>query len=156
MPEDLQQSIDSSDLITAAIQVIPNPKLQAEETLNDSDKTITVPANKIWEILWIHIELTSTASVGNRSLKVVFRDDSNDTICEFLPGVLQAESLQRFYLFSPQFSRETSFFSTFHLHHPIPKIFLPSSYSIRIYDTNGVDPTADDMIIQMMVNEWSV
>jgi len=154
--EDLKQAIANSNLIYAAIRNFPNPVLKDEETINDSDKIITVPANKIWEILWIWVEFVSTATVGNRNLVVVFRDGSDDIICSFEPGVAQAASLSRYFLFAENLPRETAFFNTCRLYHPLPKTILPAGYSIRIYDSAAIDAAADDMIIHMMVNQWSV
>ena len=46
-------------------------KLKAidDEALNDSDKTITVPAGKRWLVLSVNVELTATATVGNRQVR---------------------------------------------------------------------------------------
>jgi len=62
-----------------------------DETLNDSDKTITVTINKKWKILWIHIEYTATATVGNRAIRIELRDSADDIIYEIrLDDVLTA------------------------------------------------------------------
>lgn len=154
--EDLKQAIANSNLIYAAMRNFPNPILQVEETANDSDKTITVTANKIWEILWIWIELTTTATVGNRNLTILVLDDSNDLIYSISLGINHAASLTRNYLFAENLPREAAFFAIDRLYHPLPKTILPAGYKIRIYDSSAVDAAADDMIIQMMVNEWDV
>ena len=47
------------------------PQLQADEAANDSDKSFTVPAGRMWELTSIWVELVSTATVGNRQMVVL-------------------------------------------------------------------------------------
>lgn len=154
--EDLKQHIENSNLLYAAMRNFPNPKLISDEALNDSNKTITIPANKTWEILSIWIEYISTATVGNRSLGIEFLDSSSDIFFSVSTGILQAASLTRKFTFAFNLPRETAFFSTNRLYHPLPLIFLPSDFNIVFKDTSSIDAAADDMIIHIMVNEWDV
>jgi len=154
--EDLKQSIANSNLIYAAMCNFPNPVLQVEESENDSDKIITVPADKIWEILWIHVEYISTATVGDRIFEVLFLDDSDDVIFRIRTSSHQAASLSRIYEVS-QNGQEPAFTDTNRQMIPIPtKSLLPAGYKLRIWDSAAIDAAADDMIIKMMVNQWDV
>ena len=132
---------------------IGQPQLQADEAPNDSDKTFTVPVGKVWEILSIWVELTSTASVGNRQISVQIQDSDSDVIGTVIAGINQAESLTRNYFFGAGVvdlttARDTNFLTT-----PIPRILLPAGFIIRVYDNFAVDVAADDMVVQMMVAE---
>ena len=126
--------------------------LVADETANDSDKVLTVPTDYLYQVMWIYVELTSTATVGDRQLEIQFRDDADDVIAMFKPEVVQAASLTYYYQFGPSMpdlfsTRDSTYVAT-----PfIPGAFLPEDYDIRIWDNNAVDAAADDMVVQMMV-----
>jgi hypothetical protein len=129
------------------------PTLQADENANDSDKTIVVTSSYEWKIQWIWIEFTSTSTVGDRQVVIEIQDATTDVIFQMRAGAVQAASLTRYYLFAPMGAEITTFRDTDYLYAPMPPIHLPASYVIRIYDNNAVDAAADDMIIQMMVQE---
>lgn len=156
MNPDLRQDILSSDVIYALMRNLPNPELISDVTLNDSNKTLTVDANEIWEILSIWVELTSTATVGNRLMRLLFKDSASDIIWQAYPGVNQAASLSRNYLFAQNLARDTAFYSSIMLNHPLPPLLFPAGFQISIYDSAGVDPAADDLIVQMMINRYDV
>ncbi len=130
------------------------PNLQADEALNDSDKTFTVPAARIWEIQSIRAELVTTATATNRQMAVQVRDASADIIFEIVAGGDQAPSLTYNYHFSPHLTdlgavRDVTFFMT-----PFPSLILPAGFDVRIFDNNAVDAAADDMVLQMLVMEY--
>jgi len=131
-------------------------QLQAEETADDSDKLFTVPAGRIWQVMWIWIELTSTATVGDRQIEVLIRDSADDTVMQLQAGVTQAASLTYNYLFAPGMPDLGALRDSTYLTTPLPPtLILPAAYDIRIYDNNAVAAAADDMIIQMMIGEQS-
>lgn len=156
MNEDIQQSILNSDVIYALTRNLPNPELISDETLNDSDKTLTVDADEIWEIVSIRIELTTTSAINNRQLVIVFRDVSDDIIFSVFAGTEQAPSLLYKYHYGQGLPHATTLIKN-EILTPLPsRFYLPAGYNIRIYDVNNIDPAADDMIIQMMVNRYDV
>lgn len=126
------------------------PALVADETADDSDKTIVVTAGEIWQLLWIWLEFTTTATVGDRQLVVEIQDDSNDVVAQIRLGATQAASLTRYYMIGPALADMVSFRDTDWLMTPLPPtmILLPG-YQVRIYDNNAVDASDDDLIIQM-------
>lgn len=132
-------------------QVAWVPELQADEALNDSDKTITVPAGEEWAIQSIRVELTTTATAGDRQIVVQVRDDADDIVDEAIAGAVQAASLTRNYHFGAGRSDLTAFRDTDHLETPIQPWVLPAGYDLRIFDNNAVDPAADDMALQMLI-----
>jgi hypothetical protein len=140
---------------TVAISTNPVPTsenwrvtLVADEVVDDSDKTFTVTASQEWEILSIWIELTTTATVGNRQITVDMLDSANDVIGSFVAGANQAASLGRNYMFAPMLQLMTAF-SGVYLSFPLPPFFLPAGYKIRVYDSAAIAAAADDMIVQM-------
>lgn len=132
------------------------PVLQSDEALNDSDKAFIVSTGYEWKIQWIWVELTTTATAGDRQIVLEIQDSTTDVIFQMRAGAVQAASLTRYYLFAPVGVEITSFRDSNFLYVPLPPtIHLPASYVIRIYDNNVVAAAADDMVIQMMVQQRS-
>ena len=125
----------------------------ADAAANDSDKTFTVPTGAYYEVLGIYVTLVSSADVGNRNMQVDFGDGTN-VIWSVPVGDVQAASLTRYYSFSvgaPDLTgeRATSYFMT-----PIPTMFLPAGYTIRVFDVAAVAAAADDMTVRIMVRVY--
>jgi len=124
--------------------------LTADETADDSDKVFTVSADEEWQVLWIWVEYTSTAAVGDRQLVIQIQDEADDVVGEVRAGVVQAASLTYYYMFAAALADLTAERDTDYLMTPLPAgLVLPAGYDIRIYDNNAVDAQADDMIVQM-------
>lgn len=127
------------------------PELQSDETANDSDKTITVPAGEEWVVEWIWVELATDATAGNRQIEIQIQDDAADVIAEVAAGATQAASLTRYYLFAPNVTELTAFRDTDKLSTIMPKWVLPAGYIIRVWDNAAVAAAGDDMVIQAQV-----
>ena len=125
------------------------PGLSAEESANDSDKSFTVPANTEWLVKSIWVELITTATVGDRQLEIQIQDDSSDVIGSIRAGVVQGASLTRNYLFALGIADLTSFRDTDLMMTPIPELWLPAGYVVKVFDNNAVDAAADDMVVQV-------
>ncbi len=131
-----------------------SPSLQSDEVANDSDKSIVVTASYEWKIQWIWVELITTATGGNRQLVIEIQDPTTDVIFQMRAGIVQAASITRYYLFAPMGAEIVAFRDTDFLYVPMPPaIHLPASYIVRVYDSKAIDAAADDMIVQMMVQE---
>jgi len=134
-----------------------SPLLIPDETANDSDKSFTVPANYMYQVLWIWVELTSDATVGNRQMTIELQDNAADVIGRWKAGAVQAASLTRNYCFGPSNADLTAFRDTTFLMTPIPPtVVLPAGYIIRVYDSAAVAAAADDMVVQLMVARRAV
>jgi hypothetical protein len=133
------------------VRQIGYPELQSDETTNDSDKTITVPAGEEWTIEWIWVELTTTAVAGNRQLEIRILDDAADVIGGVTASIVQAASNTYYYLFAPNVTELTALRDSNKLTTIMPKWVLPAGYAVQILDNNAVDAAADDMITQVQV-----
>jgi hypothetical protein len=128
------------------------PIIVPDVTANDSDKTLTVPVMTLWQVLWIRVELTTTATAGDRQLAIQILDTGPDVIAEFRPRVTQAASLAYVYQFAPGMAQDTAVYDTDLVTTPLPPtLILDPEFSLRIYDNNAVDAAADDMVVQLMV-----
>lgn len=143
-------SVDSCGHLLIADTWVPT--LVSDEAANDSDKSLTVPAGYWDQVLWIWVELTTTADAGTRQLVVEIQDAATDVIAQWRAGVTQAASLTYYYCFAPSNADLTAMRDTDYMMTPIPPtlILLPG-YIVRVYDNNAIQAAADDMVIQMMV-----
>lgn len=130
-----------------------NLVLQADALLNDSDKTLTVPAGKQWWVKSVYAQLITTASAGNRQLDVLCTTDLDAEIAKFVAGAVQAASLTRTYVFAPQHPQETVFTGGLMLRALAGDLVLPAGYKIRIFDSAAIDAAADDLTVRVLVEE---
>lgn len=123
---------------------------------NDSNKSLTVPAGRKWQILSIRIEFTATATVGNRILEVRYCDEDNsDTIfASELAAAITASQAMVLNLF-PGATVVAPTDGDNQGTQPIPEgIFLGESDYVQIIDSAAVDAAADDMVVHMLVREY--
>lgn len=132
------------------------PSLQADEAVDDSDKSFTVPASTEWWIQSIWVELTTSADVGNRQMCIELQDNAADVIFRVKTGAVQAASLTRNYALAPHLPDLTAFRDTTYLSTPFPDIVLPAAYIIRVYDSAAIAAAADDMVVQILLKTRSV
>jgi len=118
---------------------------------DDSDKRIAVTAGEIFHILWVWVELTSTAAAGDRQIIVELQDDTNDVIGQFRAGAVQAASLTYYYMFAPALADLTAVRDVNYLMTPFPPtVILPAGYQLRVYDSKAIAAAADDMVVMML------
>src|SRR3972149_4756849 len=123
----------------------PNIVQQADAALNDSDKTLTVPAGKAWAVKSVYASLVSTATVGNRQLDVLVTDAADNIVAKFVAGAVQAASLTREYVFAPEHPQETAFTGGVMLRALSGDMVLPAGYKVRVSDSAALDAPADDL-----------
>ena len=125
--------------------------LQSDITLNDSDKSFVVPADTEQQIFWIWVELTTTATVGDRQLVIEVQETGADVIGQWArAAMVQPASLAKYYIFAPAMADLSAWRDTDYLTTPIPPpAFLREGDILRVYDNNAVDAAADDMIVQI-------
>lgn len=128
---------------------------QSDAALNDSDKTATVPANKQWHVRSVSVRLITTATVGNRQVDVLFTDAADVLLIKVAAGAVQAASLTRDYVFAPGLPNDTAFASGAMARGLPAGLVLPAGYKIRVFDSAAIDAAADDMTVQLLLEEWS-
>ena len=132
--------------------------LLSNETADDSDKSFTVPANTEYQILWVWVELVTTATVGDRQLVLEIQDAAADVIGRIIPAEVQAASLSREYMFAPALADQlTGWRDATWLMCPIPSTqFMSAGQILRVYDNNAVAAAADDMVVQVQIASRTV
>jgi len=132
------------------------PGLSSDTAADDSDKKLTVPASTEWRVKSIWVELTTTATAGDRQIMVEIQDASDDVVAQVRAGIVQAASLTRYYLFAPTVTELAAFRDTDYLSTIMPEWVLPAGYDIRIYDKAAIAAAADDMIVHALIESRSV
>lgn len=127
-----------------------------DAALGDSDKSFIVPTGRRYRLLYGQITLTSTAVVGDRRIAIEIIDAASNIAYKSISGAVQAASLTNEYHLTVNQSRELAFIAG-HIAVPVPQelILLPG-WSFRVYDTVAVDPAADDMIVNLVIDERSM
>jgi len=133
-------------------------ELVSDVTADDSDKSFVVRDNNEWQVLWIWVELTTTAAVGNRQLVVEVLDGGVTLIGQWArAGAVQAASLTRYYLFAPTGLDLEAFRDTNYLSCAMPAaLFLKAGDWLRVYDRAAIAPAADDMLVYCQMAQRSI
>lgn len=134
----------------------PLPQLRqiTDITLNDSDKTITVPDNKTWDIHSIFCQLITTATVGNRVIRIEIQDPSGNVLFMQNASADQTANATEVYNFIKGIDQPNESVATIH-NIPLPtKLMLPAGYQINIRDDGAVAAAADDLSIFLLVEEY--
>jgi len=144
-------------LVPVITEPIPKNIIQISDvTLNDSDKTFTVPSGKQWRLLYGAVTLVSTATMGNRQVGIRFEDADGNIVWRFLANATQAASLTEHYILNPNADDVSEATGNRHVL-PIPReSWLPENFRVHILDTIVVDAAADDLTIRFVVEEIEV
>jgi len=143
----------TGDVNSALVTPVLNPTTQEDVVINDSDKTITVPANRQWHILALNAYLTTTATVGNRQLDFRINSSGAATQWRSRAGQEQAASSAVLYMGLTGMPRETARINgTLFMGWPAD-VWLAPADAIRVLDINAVDASGDDLEIKMLVDE---
>jgi hypothetical protein len=105
-----------------------------------SNKLFTVPADEMWEILWVWAEFKTTGTAQtNRQLEIQLIDKYSDIMGAYQTSIVQADALTYNYLFGIAMPDLLSLRDTNYLITPLPAgMFLDEYQSIRIWDNNLV------------------
>lgn len=138
----------------ALSKMVPYPVLTAEVTDDDSDKTFTVTALKDWIVKLIHVKLVTSADVGDRQIAVIFTTAADVEIMRVIAGAVVAASTTRYITFGMGLANMAAFVDTDQITQHLPEVQLPAGYKIRVYDSAAVAAAADDMHVQMLVDQY--
>jgi len=121
-------------------------------TASDNDKTLTVPADREYQVLSIQVDYYAFADVATRQLEIDFRDTDDNIFTQIRTGVTQTASTTGHYSIAPSLADHGAFRDTNYLMTPLPPtLFLQPNEDIRIWDNNA---TANDtMIVRVRVAE---
>ena len=124
-----------------------------DSTADDSDKTITVPDGKIWDIVYLNATLVASADVGNRQIRVLVKNAAGTEVYRQNSAAVQVASATEFYHFNPRLGTVAETVATFHTI-PLLTALLPSGFTIQISDSAAIAAAADDLTISGLVVEY--
>lgn len=134
---------------------IPVPVIREirDAALNDSDKTLTVPNGKIWNVISIFCSLITTVSVGDRLIQIFISDPNGNNIFGQSAKNVQIASTTERYNFIKGIREATEITAGFH-DIPLPTdLVLSEGFQIQILDSAAIAAAADDLEIIIMVEE---
>jgi hypothetical protein len=152
-------TIDGSGVIQNNIETSESWRVRtiSDTGADDSNKEFTVPADQEWQVLWVYVQYTSTATVGNRQLTLRALSDGGTTWMQLKAGIVQAASLARYYTFAPSLADLTAFRDTSFLMTPMmPTLFLSAGQRLQVLDSAAIAAAADDMLVYIQVAWRSV
>jgi len=121
--------------------------------LNDSDKSFTVPAGKVWYPICLYVKLVCSATVGNRGLRFIVTDGTNTIFIS--PNQTLAASATGYSTFSfTGITDDVAWSGVSDVNAGVPPFVLPAGYVIRVYDENAVDAAADDLTVAFNYVEY--
>ncbi|RPJ40148.1 MAG: hypothetical protein EHM35_00655 [Planctomycetaceae bacterium] len=124
----------------------------SDVTADDSDKTFTVPNGYQYQVLWVYVSITSTATAGNRNMAVAVNNALGTQIFEVRAGVTQAASLTYNYTFAPSLADLTAVRDTTFVMCPLPPTLILTAFQqLRVWDQNAVAAGADDMNVFVQI-----
>ena len=129
---------------------IGTDSLVNDAAANDSDKSFAVPAATIWEPLFVVVTLVTTATVGNRKMRLEIGDGTNLWwFKEWTPT--QAASLTRNYFAGPSLPDDAAFDANDRARMELePRFPLPAAWTVRLFDVNAIAAAADDMTVKVL------
>lgn len=133
-------------------------RLVKDSALNDSDKSITVPTGKKWEIIHISAILACTATVGNRNMEFTVSDGTDVYWRATSAQANEASDTALFMLGKDSIEPAYQDALTGDLLQWLPGISftIPEDHVIRVFERNDVDAAADDLTTFFMVRETNI
>lgn len=138
-----------------------------DATTNDSDKTFTVPANKIWEIKSVEATIIASATVGNRLLQIQINNDSpailvggkitGNISASVAGGIYAAQCATEGTVARGRIDGGSYGNNAVQSVYNLPVgMRLTAGMSIRVWDTAAIDAAADDMTVVLHYEELDV
>jgi len=139
-------------------RVIPGgtPKWVRDATANDSDKSFTVPAGKVWEMLFMSGDLSTTATVGNRVLVIAIAPDGTNSVRQIISGSIAASGTAGCIVTCGSVTSIITLALTTTTRYTVgvSRMLLPAGAVIRIYDAATIDAAADDLTVVLHYIEY--
>jgi len=131
-------------------------KLTRAVSTDDSDVSLIVPTGKVWRMLYIQVQIATTADAGNRVLNTAIWDGSTNY---YYPATPTANIIASKYggirmYFESSGADSTTVYprynsNTTNLDIALtvfrPTTYLPAGTQIRLWDSAAIQPAADDI-----------
>jgi len=137
--------------------------LNADETVDDSDKTFTIPTNVRANVCSLWVEYTATSTVGSRVMEVHYRDTADDVIGGIRQNAnITASQVARLHAIlhgalsatAGILPTEGTSAANVAFAMVLPDMDWPEGFDIRVLDVAAIAEGFDDMITEIMTEEW--
>jgi len=136
------------------VNIKPTYYLWQDAAEDDSDKTMTVPSGHTYIIKFGNVTLKTTASAGDRRLRIEIKDAAGNVIWAAMNAAAMVASKTYELMFSSNAYKAYEGIYTYYSTMPIPsELVLKEGYTMRIWDSETIDVAADDMVISFMVED---
>lgn len=135
-----------------------------DATANDSDKTFTVPAGKIWKMIWIEGLLINSADAGNRffgcqiavAANLVYSSGSAQSTANQVSMFRVSFEGYAPYDVTTLVPRFTDISASVNvsIRDSLPPLILPEAATIRLWDTSAIAALADDLTVILHYIEY--
>jgi len=122
-----------------------------DATLNDSDKSFTVPTGKLWELLGVTATISNTATVGNRTLQMQITNGVSEVYRSPRSGNIIASAAE---MVSWAWGGAGSYGQVGFVTMSTYRMILPAGYVVRVYDSAAIDAAADDLTVVLHYVEY--
>jgi len=145
------------------VKTVPGgvPTWVRDATANDSDKTFTVPAGKVWADVSIVATLATTATVGNRTFQIVIASPLGHILTASGSALVAATQVGLLAMFpGVSYSAGANIRPESGLAPNISNLFtgivtpLSAGSTIRIWDQAAIDAAADDLVVSLGYIEY--
>jgi len=130
------------------------PTWVRDATLNDSDKSFTVPVGKIWKMNGIYYLLAASATVGNRVPKISIAPDGTNYLAWFTGLAVAASATATGMMTFDGITDD--FVNMFTISQGVMPVILNAGSVIRVWDNAAIDPAADDLTVVLHYVEYDV
>jgi hypothetical protein len=150
------QKVNESYISDAVVNVPPIVDVY-DETTGSSNKDFVVPDNEMWKINYVYIELSTSATVGDRNLDVLVTNPALKTIFSSDAGVVvPAGATTQAFLYMPGAPRETTIVEG-QAHVGIPNdLYVMGGNTFTVFDNAEIDPAGDDMIVGFQYQKFTI
>jgi len=137
-------------------RVIPGgtPKWVRDATANDSDKSWTVPAGKVWNLKYVWGNLVTTATVGSRIFGIRIYQSGTDQLWRSNDATIAASQSGHAILADGVFSTSYTLGNNGGVINPLPDMMLTEGMIIRVLDSAAIDAAADDLTVVLHYIEY--
>jgi hypothetical protein len=114
-----------------------------------------VPANQTWRVLHGHVELNTSATGGNRFVRLEILDDEGEPFSESHAGAKQGSSRLVHYNFRAGMQRETAIIND-EIELGIPDLLiLTPGFTLRVRDFDEIDLANDLWHVHFRIERWA-
>lgn len=124
----------------------------------DVDKTITVPANRLWRIVLVWLLLDTSGNAGFRHIRLTVHLPGGAIFGQSWYDASTTLNTVDQYLWADQIEESAMIETDSLLSHywsPLPCLWMPAGFYFRLWENDAVDPANDVMPVAVTAIEYA-